>query len=167
MGNVINIYGMSPLELLDTFRMPLSVPISIDLLLQRMRVKVIQDTFGKTEEEGHYLFGSVISASVVQPDGLFFFHRYDVSDDEKRFLLSCELAYLCLYGRSHVGTLDWYLRESGILDFVMDLWIPDKMLELVVCEQEIMDVDKLCTIFDCSEEMMIQKLARLEGRIGV
>lgn len=167
MGNVINIYGMSPLELLDTFRMPLSVPISIDLLLQRMRVKVIQATFGKTEEEGHYLFGSVVSASVVQPNGLFFFHRYDISDDEKRFLLSCELAYLCLYGRSHVGTLDWYLREPGILDFVMDLWIPDKMLEFLVCKHGIMDVDKLCNIFDCSEEMMAQKLARLEGRIEV
>ena len=73
MGNVINIYGMSPLELLDTFRMPLSVPISIDSLLQRMRIKVLQNTFDKAEEEGHYLFGSVISASVVQPDGLFFF----------------------------------------------------------------------------------------------
>lgn len=154
----INICGMSPMDLLDIFQVPVRFPVPLHVLFRHMGIHIKEDDFSHVEEEGHYLYGSVISTAVVQSNGIFLFHKYGLSQRDTKFLLSCELAYLCLYGGNHIGTMDWYQRDSNILDFVRELWIPGDAIQKVVAQRGDCSVEQLCEIFDCPEGMIYQKL---------
>ena len=82
--------------MLNEYKISLTPPIDISLLLKKIGILEIPFDFSEIEEIMHYEKGDVLGAIYAKKDTLSIFYRSSDTLNRKRFTLAHEIAHCCL-----------------------------------------------------------------------
>lgn len=88
--------GKKAIELLNEYKISLTPPIDISLLLKKIGIFEIPFDFSEIEEIMQYEKGDVLGAIYAKSDTLSIFYRSSDSLNRRRFTLAHEIAHCCL-----------------------------------------------------------------------
>lgn len=161
-----NIKNKTPLELLNEYRIELTPPIDISLLLEQIGISVISRDFTIDEDLGGYERGSILGAAISKGDDLAIFYRKNDTYNRKVFTVAHELGHCCKHADdfkiSHVEfrTTNTYkdVRERDVNIFAGELLIPKCVLMPIYNKYILPSLKDLSETFCVSTNVMAARL---------
>lgn len=161
------IRGKSALELLSLYKIELSPPIDISLLVEQIGISLISKDFSEIEKKSNVDSGSILGAAVSKGNNLAIFYRKQDTYNRKKFTIAHELAHCCKHADNlkinHIelrtnceNSEDKHEYEANV--FAGELLIPENVL-LEVYKQFLMPSLKyLSELFCVSTNVMAARL---------
>lgn len=160
------IKNKTPNDLLTEYRIDLTPPINISLLLEKIGISVISKDFSEAEDSVGYDRGSILGAAISNGDNLAIFYRKQDTYSRKIFTVAHELGHCCKHSEnlkiSHIElrTTDTIFDEHEIEAniFAGELLMPKKILLEKYKQFIIPSLQTLSTIFGVSTNVMAARL---------
>ena len=164
------IKGKSAIELLQEYNIPLTPPIDISTLLDKIGISVIAKDFSYVEEQSELPKDSILGAAISKGDNLAIFYREKDSYERFIFTIAHELGHCCMHAEnlkiSHIELrtkgeeYDAHENEADI--FARELLIPEELLMKNYNKFIIPSLNALSQIFGVSTGTMAARLDQLK-----
>lgn len=169
------IRNKTPYELLEEYNIPLTPPIDIATLLERIGISSIAKDFSQIEDIAEVERGSILGAAFSSGEDLAIFYKSSDTYHRKKFTIAHELAHCCLHCPENVSDHVQYRlqpyfqlskeelqREKEANIFAGHLLIPADVLLEYYNKMVIPSLTELAKIFDVSTSVMAARLDYLE-----
>lgn len=163
------IKGKTPMELLEEYKIPLTPPIDLSKLLEKIGISTIAQDFTEIEKNSNVEPGCVLGAAISKGDSLAIFYRKSDSYNRKKFTIAHELAHCCLHTDSlrishvelRIADYTTNEKERDANTFAGELLIPKNILMEKYEEFIIPSLKTLSEIFEVSYNVMAARLDHL------
>lgn len=169
------IRNKTPYELMEEYNIPMTPPINISLLLDKIGISVIAKDFSEIEKITKSESGSILGAAFSNDDDLAIFYKKSDQLHRKKFTIAHELAHCCLdcpeNESSHIEfRLEPFVniseedlqKERRANIFAGQLLIPKEALLSCYDKMIIPSLTELAKIFEVSSSVMAARLDYLK-----
>lgn len=144
-----------------------SIPVNLDIIISNLQIKKFSTTFKDTEKELNK--GIIKGLVLINNDDVGIFYDKDDSIEEKRFVISHELAHCCLHADSLIDGYVEFLYNDTLADeheesatlFAMKLLIPEKSLKDTIAKLLLPSINTLSEIFQVPKYIMKKRMIGL------
>lgn len=153
-------------QLLEKYNIPLTPPIDILLLLEKIGIALIRNDFIEIENSGNIEHGTISGAAISKDETLAIFYRDSDTYNRQRFTIAHELAHCCIHADdleiNHIELRDNFNsnnpKEIEANIFAGKLLIPLSALKDVYNQLVVPPLSTLAEIFEVSTNVMAARL---------
>lgn len=153
-------------ELLEKYEIPLSPPIDIISLLQKIGISLIKIDFTEIEKEMGLKPNTILGSALSTGNTLAILYKYSNSYEWQRFTIAYELGHCCINSNKEINHI-WLnypsnnYKEIEANIFAEQLLIPYSALKQTYSQLIIPSLSSLTKIFEVPVNTMVSRLNHL------